>query len=157
MTASKAGDDGGEIWGGAAAPDQTCWELLGTGRLPGQRLLQATERELSVQGVVVMLGGSPSPSTCGSHPCDDGKCLGMLRSSRMAVFLVLECWKAAVRRWFSLFPFTEFNSSRKSPKPHLPLVQTPMPLEPLWGICATVPPFLWDPHFWGCGELSSDG
>lgn len=37
VTARKAGDDGGEIRGGAAAPGQTCWELMGTGRLPGQR------------------------------------------------------------------------------------------------------------------------
>lgn len=40
-TVAQGGDDGGDIWGGAAAPGRTCWELLGTGRLPGQRLLQA--------------------------------------------------------------------------------------------------------------------
>lgn len=36
-----------------------------------------------MQGVVGCWGRSLEPSTCGSHPCEDGKCLGMLRSSGM--------------------------------------------------------------------------
>ena len=38
---------------------------------------------MSVQGVVVVVGGSLAPSTYGSPPHDDGKCLGALRSGGM--------------------------------------------------------------------------
>lgn len=163
VTASKAGDDGGEIWGEQQLPAGrvgSCWGQAGC-QDGGCR--RQTGRELSVQGVVVLLGGSLAPRACGSPPCDDGKCLGTLRCSRMGsgsssfrallMPLVLELWGRMV------FPCSlslgGFNS-RGKPQTHLPLVQPPMPLEPLWGICATVPRFLWDPRFWGCGELSSD-
>lgn len=66
------------LGGGAAAPSRACWELLGTGSLPGQSLLQANGAggKMSVWGVVVVVGGCLAPGACGSPPHDDGRCLG---------------------------------------------------------------------------------
>lgn len=78
----------GSCWGQAGCQDGGCRRQMG--------------RELSVQGVVVVLGGSLAPRACGSHACDDGKCLGTLRCSGMGsggfssraqlMPLVLELW-----------------------------------------------------------------
>lgn len=90
-------DDGGEIWGRAAAPGWMCWELLGTGRLPGQR---QTARELSVQGAVVVLW---HPAPVGAIPVRMENA-GDAEIRRDGEFF----WSCGVvgQDGFSLFPFT---------------------------------------------------
>lgn len=125
----------GSCWGQAGCQDRGCCRQTG--------------RELSVQGLVVVLGGSLAASTCGNHPCDDGKCLGMLRFSGMGIFLVLECWKAAVGQdGFPCFlSLGEFNSRIKPPSLTFPLC----PLSCCGGFVLQCPRSFGIPIFGGMG------